>query len=244
MDAILTFHSIDDSGSVLSFPARDLDQLMGTLQRENAHVVTLGEMLANDSAPGRNRVALTFDDGMLSVAGSALPILRRHGARATVFVVSGRVGRDNRWPSQPASAPTFPLMSWENLAALVQAGWEIGAHGVEHAPLTHLDTAAAERELGACRERIQKELNIRVDSFAYPYGAWNPQADRHVQRFYAAAVTTHLAYRSGQAVFRLPRLDTYYLRGVWARRPLFGPLTRTYLGLRGGLRRLRRGGAD
>jgi peptidoglycan/xylan/chitin deacetylase (PgdA/CDA1 family) len=244
MDAILTFHSIDDSGSVLSYPARDLEQLMGALRREQAQVVTLGEMLARGGAPGRNRVALTFDDGMGSVRESALPILREYDARATVFVVSNWVGRDNRWPSQPDEAPAFPLMSWEDLAVLAQAGWEIGGHGADHAPLPDLDTAAAARELGDCRERIRKELNIEAALFAYPYGAWNAQAERHVQQFYTAAVTTRMAYGSGRELFRLPRMDTYYLRGAWARRPLFGSLTRTYLGLRGGLRRLRRGGAD
>jgi len=87
-------------------------------------------------------------------------------------------------------------------------------------------------------------LKIRVRSFAYPYGTWSPQAEGHVQRFYKAAVTTHMSYRSGQTALRLPRLDSYYLRGAWARRPLFGALARSYLGLRGGLRRWRRGGAD
>lgn len=244
MDAILTFHSIDDGGSVLSFPARDLANLLGALARRQVQVLTLGEMLATAGDAGRHRVALTFDDGMLSVVETALPILRDHGARATVFAVSGWVGRNNKWPSQPGHAPEFRLMSWEDLGRLAQAGWEIGGHGADHAPLPDLDAAAAERELRSSQDCIQEKLNLQVDSFAYPYGSWSEQAERYVQRFYKAAVTTHLAYRSGQPNLRLPRLDSFYLRGNWAERSLFGSLTRGYLGLRGGLRRLRRGGAD
>lgn len=48
------------------------------------------------SLPPRT-VCITFDDGYRSVHDLALPVLRRFGLPATVFVTSGHVGKGNMW---------------------------------------------------------------------------------------------------------------------------------------------------
>jgi peptidoglycan/xylan/chitin deacetylase (PgdA/CDA1 family) len=45
----------------------------------------------------RNTVVVTFDDGYVDALTVALPILERYGIPATVFVVSGYVGREFWW---------------------------------------------------------------------------------------------------------------------------------------------------
>src|SRR5688572_13678458 len=131
MDAILAFHSIDDSGSVLSYRRDELAALLDGLREEGVALVPLGELLV-PRRDGRHRVALTFDDGLRSVL-DALPLLR--GVPATIFVVAGRVGLDNRWPSQPAGIARFELLTWPQLAELRDAGFEIGGHTATHPDL-------------------------------------------------------------------------------------------------------------
>jgi peptidoglycan/xylan/chitin deacetylase (PgdA/CDA1 family) len=82
MRAILTFHGMDDSGSVLSYPPKMFDRLLVALQRSGIPVLDLDTLLRQDTKTG---VALTFDDGMRSLFSEGLPILRNHAAPAHCF---------------------------------------------------------------------------------------------------------------------------------------------------------------
>src|SRR6266849_249117 len=103
--AILTYHSIDDSGSVISISAKELEHNLDSLANSSIPVVPLG---AVGQRPGS--VALTFDDGFRNFSTTAARVLERYGFPATIFLVSGFCGRDNQWPGQSSSVPVLPLM--------------------------------------------------------------------------------------------------------------------------------------
>ena len=69
--------------------------------KETKNVVSiseLGEMLRNNTPPPRGTVAITFDDGYLSVLTHAAPILKKYGLPATVLLATGYVDRcENQW---------------------------------------------------------------------------------------------------------------------------------------------------
>ena len=58
-------------------------------------------VIRKDRPAPRQAVLLTFDDGRSSVWSVAAPLLRRHGMRATVFLVPGRMR------SRPVPGPTL-----------------------------------------------------------------------------------------------------------------------------------------
>jgi peptidoglycan/xylan/chitin deacetylase (PgdA/CDA1 family) len=241
MDAILTFHSIDDSGSVLSYRGDDFVALIEGLLEAGTRVVPLATLLSSEATTG-DRVSITFDDGIRTVRTAALPVLTRHRLPATVYVVSGWTGRTNRWPSQPASAQTFDLMDWDELAELRDAGVEIASHGVTHAPLDQLGEPELTAELMDSKRVIEDSLQVEARHFAYPYGASSPRVEVAARRVYASAVTTRLSFlRRADEPYALPRLDSYYLQGPWARRRLSGLLSRSRLRVRGWMRAVRRG---
>ena len=95
--AVLAYHSLDSTGSVISTPPRVFREQMRFLKRDGVPVIDLSELAA-----GANGVAITFDDGFRSVYEHAAPLLGELGFPATVFVVSGHAGGQNNWPSQPA----------------------------------------------------------------------------------------------------------------------------------------------
>lgn len=137
---ILTFHSIDVSGSVISVSPNDFAAHINTLAVEGWQSCTVSQVLEwrqRGDLPGRT-VAITFDDGYRNVFEAALPVLRDHGFTATVFVTAGRCGSDNRWPGQPSQIPTLPMLSWDDVSALSRAGWEIGAQR-HYASSAHVD---------------------------------------------------------------------------------------------------------
>ena len=232
---ILTYHSIDDSGSVISVAPRQFAAHMKALAASGRPVVPLQEVVRT---PGG--VAITFDDGFRSFRESAFPVLRDYGFPATVFVVSRYSGGQNDWPSQPPAIPRMPLMSRQEIAEVSGQGIEVGCHTSTHPRLPALEAEEVERELAECQAAIREMTGAAANTFAYPYGASSEAVRATVARRFAAACGTRLAYlHAGDDPHELPRLDSYYLRDpAWFSRVTTGT-GQMYIAARAALRRVR-----
>jgi peptidoglycan/xylan/chitin deacetylase (PgdA/CDA1 family) len=212
MKAILTYHSVDDSGSVISIDPRTFRRHVEWLASGRVRVVPLDELPTRPET--EDAVALTFDDGFANVGEIAVPLLRHHGLPATLFIVTDAVGTDNRWQGRgDAGIPVLPLLTWDALAKVAEQGIALGAHGCTHADLGSLDAAGTEHEIVASRARLSHELGIDARTFAYAYGRVTDAARDVVAREFHFGCTTRLAtLRAGDDAALLPRLDSYYLR--------------------------------
>lgn len=239
MRAVLTFHSIDDSGSVLSYPPKTFEKLLDALERCDIPILDLDTLLQADTPHG---IALTFDDGMRTMFTEALPILRRYSAPAHLFLTTSVVGATNRWPGQPAGAPLFEMLQWSEIEALQEAGVRVEAHTACHPDLRQLSNAALRDECESADEIIASRLGVRARYFAYPYGLSDARVRAFAGQRYCGSLTTDLRrLRRDEDKAALPRLDTYYLRHDMIFRDLHALHSRAYLGLRRALRLLRNG---
>lgn len=131
-------------------------------------------------------VLLTFDDAYAHLADHALPVLRRYGFSAAVFVVTGHVGGTNAWDEARGSA-TYRLMTAEQIRHWAAQGIEFGAHGRTHADLTTLSGKELEQEVIGSRDDLATLVQQPVTSFAYPYGFQNEAVRACVGRAFALA---------------------------------------------------------
>ena len=93
MRAILTYHSIDSSGSPISLSEEAFRAHVRFFGSGRVAVVPLADL---PSMPDeQDAIAITFDDGFLNFTSSAMPQLSHLGFPATVFVVSDAVGGTN-----------------------------------------------------------------------------------------------------------------------------------------------------
>jgi peptidoglycan/xylan/chitin deacetylase (PgdA/CDA1 family) len=206
--AILAYHSLDPSGSVISVAPDVFRRQMEWLAGSGIPVVPLAEIR---NRPGA--VALTFDDAFANVYEHALPVLARHGFPSTVFVVAGRAGDRNRWAQPVTGIPELELMGWNDLMSAAAAGVTLGAHTVTHPFLTTLDDTDLEREMAACRAAIEDRTGRSAESFAYPYGDVDPRVRAAAARHFRLACGTRLAFVRAEAdPLDLPRIDVYYVR--------------------------------
>jgi peptidoglycan/xylan/chitin deacetylase (PgdA/CDA1 family) len=235
---ILTYHSVDASGSVISVSPRVFRDQMAWLAETGTRVVPLSEIQSTPAA-----VALTFDDGFQNFFEHVMPVLDQHRFPATVFVVSGYCGAANTWPSQPLRPPVgrIDLMSWSELEQVAKAGISVGSHTATHPFLTHLPEPEVEEELRSSRTMIEDRTGRSVITFAYPYGDSSAAVRRAAARYYSLACGTELAFVSSDSdSMELPRLDVFYLqRQFWFER-LRTEYGAAYLAARRSLRRLRR----
>jgi peptidoglycan/xylan/chitin deacetylase (PgdA/CDA1 family) len=237
MRAILTFHSIDSSGSVLSCPRDRFETLLRALEKAKMPIMTIGDLLRNETRRG---VALTFDDGMKSVLTDALPVLTAFSAPAHLFLSTGFMGGDNRWPGQPPDAPVFDTLDWNDVEALHAGGVHIEGHTISHPDLRLLSDSEIEAECCAANEHIRQKTGVMPLYFAFPYGYHDARVRTLTRRHYAACVTTELrALGEAEDNTALPRLDSYYLQSDYIQRNLATPLVRTYLTFRNILRHVR-----
>jgi peptidoglycan/xylan/chitin deacetylase (PgdA/CDA1 family) len=239
MRAILTYHSIDSSGSPVSLPEDTFRAHVRFFGSGRVRVVPLADL---PSMPDdQDAIALTFDDAFLNFTSSALPLLSHLGFPATIFVVSDAVGGTNAWGGQETPGiPTLPLMDWRDLEAARNAGFEIGAHSRRHPDLTTLSPAQLEDETAGCVERILSALGQRPLRFAYPYGAVNDVVARVTRDVFEQSVTTELRpVASDDDAALLPRLDAWYFRRVGELERWGSPAFRRRIWIRAQGRRVR-----
>ncbi len=212
---ILTYHSVDDSGSVVSVAPALFARQMAHLAAHGWRTLTVAQAvghLQRGAVPERH-VAITFDDGYRNVFTEAFPVLRRHGFTATVFLVTDYVGRDNGWPGHQPPMGTRPLMGWDDALVMWEQGVELGAHTGTHPDLTRLAPDPVEAEVARSVAEIEARTGAPVETFAYPYGAVDGAALAAARRHVRAACTTRLGRaRPGDDLHLLDRIDAFYVR--------------------------------
>ena len=210
--AILTYHSIDDSGSPISIAPEQFRAHVEWLVSSETPVVPLDTLIGLPQSA--NAIALTFDDGFKNFGETAAPLLIEHGLPATLFIVSDAVGRTNAWSaSRDPGIPVLPLLDWHELGRLAEGPISLGAHTRTHPRLSKLTEAAVVDEVAGSRERLQSETGFTPRSFAYPYGDVDERAAALVKAHFGIGCTTELRpLAATEDASRLPRLDAYYMR--------------------------------
>jgi peptidoglycan/xylan/chitin deacetylase (PgdA/CDA1 family) len=238
---LLAFHAVGEGPAPLVVPEATFARQVAALRRAGCTALTVSELLRRlwDRRLPPRAVAITFDDGYASVHRRARPILADAGFVATVLPVTARLGRRPGWPG----APEERLLTEDEIADLVAAGWEVGAHTHTHRALPGLEEAAVRDELERPREILARIAGRPPGCFAYPYGAHDPTARRLAARAYEACLTIG-AGRVGRGTRpeRVPRVDAWYARRPAVLAMLHGPVGGAYLAARAAGRALARWG--
>jgi len=204
---VLLYHAVGSGPMATSMARfrRQMQWLAGV-----ARVVSLEALL--DPQPGTGPVvAITFDDGYSSVHDAALPVLERLGLLATVYVNTGWIGDQQARASQPELGHQLgeTFMRWSEAEALVQAGWTVGSHGVDHLDLTRVSGDVCRRQLVQSRDEISRRLKMDCVHFAYPWGRNTAQLRALVRQcgYRYAAGGQHGPLRSGFDPMAFPRIN-------------------------------------
>ena len=240
MRAILTYHSIDESGSPISISEDVFRRQILWLARSSVRVVSLDALMRLPA--DADAVALTFDDGFVNFGDIAAPLLAEYDLPSTLFVVADAVGRTNRWPGRAdRGVPELPLLDWDSLARVQALRVDIGAHTRTHASLLRLTNGRLQDEVLGGAERIREAIGWTPTTFAYPYGAVSDAAVAMVASRFSWGCTTEMrSVSENEARALLPRLDMFYLREAGQLERWGTARFRYHLRLRAGARLVRR----
>ena len=172
---VLLYHHVADDtpASTSTSPElfhRQMDWLAGNGYQVLPLPAVVDSLQRGRPLPDRT-VALTFDDGYVSVYTEAFPHLRVRGWPFTVFVCPESIDRGRG-----------PVMDWDQLREMAAAGATVANHGLRH---DHLQQRRPDEGDAAWRARVRTELleaQARIEDeigdvsgvFAYPYGEFDP----------------------------------------------------------------------
>jgi peptidoglycan/xylan/chitin deacetylase (PgdA/CDA1 family) len=199
---VLTYHGIDPNvDSQYTVTPRAFAEQMAMLKQAGFHPISAEQFARFPGGSAKDLpsrpILITFDDGQLDSYRYADPILRRNGFRATMFVITDPVDRDNPY-----------YLRWDEFRQLRDSGrWDLQLHAGAMHKMVRIDGkgtpgaayanrmwtdgrlesfAAYQRrvtnDLDLGLRRMRKELGpVRADLFAYPFsadGSWQTNDPR------------------------------------------------------------------
>jgi len=171
--SVLLYHRVtDDARDNLSVGIEQFDRQMAFVSR-HCRVLSIEDVATGKlaSSPRRPAVCVTFDDGYLDNYLHAVPILIKHGVTAGFFVSTGIVTSQGDFPHDVERGnPRLPVMTWDQLREMRDAGFTIGSHSVNHIDCASESEEVVRRELTESKETLRRELGQSDCFFAYPYG--------------------------------------------------------------------------
>lgn len=180
---ILQYHHVaTDTPPSTSISPADFRSHLEYLQDNGFTVIALDQMiesLRNHQQIPDKSVAITFDDGYLSIYEEAFPTLRSFNFPFTVFI-----------STQPIDDRQANFMTWAQIREMADTGVVIANHMVYHPYMLdrlqeESDDAWINRlraELLSAEERIQANTGESFKYLAYPYGEFDLQIKRMLEQ--------------------------------------------------------------
>jgi len=175
--AILGYHKVGEPpGGWATWSYVSKEKFEGDLHFLRDHgwqVIDASTLLAGlddqDTLPP-NAALITFDDGYRSNLEVAVPVLRRFGYPAVIFVPTQFIGGYNAFDADIQYEPHEAICGWDELSELERNGISVQSHGISHRRFSALSPGEQDHELAASKAVLESELGKRVELFSFPYG--------------------------------------------------------------------------
>lgn len=173
---VLMYHDITYlPKNSLGMSATQFDREMTWLYQHEFHPINLGQLYGafyHGYKLPSHPLVITFDDGYKSVYTNAFPELKKYHFQATVFMITGAVGRSTG----------FPELSWNDLQTMESSGLiDVESHTVHHIALSLASPAAQQAELVGSAKTLQAQLHHPILYFCYPSSNYNQQTIRNLK---------------------------------------------------------------
>ena len=170
--------------------AAHLDRLMGVASEMGFSSIDYDDLDAWRRGTGGlppRPIMLDFDHPVTSMRYEVYEVLNRYGYRGNLFI--NTAGIEAMLSGPLPDRDERPFMTWEEIGELVEAGWHIGAHTVNHPNLStiSLEDPTGEKirtELVESDATIERRLGIRPRDFAFTGTSWSSMAESVVMLRY------------------------------------------------------------
>jgi len=160
-----------NSGTRTHVSQADFEAQMNYLKTSGYRIITVDQLMRfldfQDPVPAK-AIVITIDSGWRSVRDIALPILKKYGFPATLFIATDLIGQQG-------------ALKWQDIRYLDKNGIDIQCLTKSYRDLANPRKIESfktywqnlETELAQSKALIQRNLNKECRYLAYPYGATN-----------------------------------------------------------------------
>ncbi|MBP7274880.1 MAG: polysaccharide deacetylase family protein [Kiritimatiellae bacterium] len=209
---VLMYHHIsDDPGQdVWTVGAEEFERQIRFLKEQGYQSILPDDWVAaarGETALPAKPILITFDDGLQSILTHVEPILKRHGFRAIVYVITRNLAETE---NDRRSYEGKPCLIWPEARALHERGViAIGSHSHTHSK----HPSVLEREMTISRRTARERAGLDLRHYCYPYGVHPPglmKAAREAGYLTAMVCENTLsAAPDAQDPYGIPRVSVY-----------------------------------
>lgn len=195
---ILMYHHVDDKSGSLYVSKSTFAGQMDYLVNKGYNTVTLSDVVESlqglRTLPAKPLV-ITFDDGYQDNYLNAYPILRERNMKATFFIITQLVGGGE-------------YLTWDQLREMTGNPLvTVGDHTLSHKAVVMETETQMKDEILSAQSILESRLGVKVNTFAYPYGSLNSNAEKILREGeFIAAVTTQRGLSCAKLPYDLPRI--------------------------------------
>ncbi len=165
---VIYYHSVKKEG------IRQFERQMAYLAKKHT-VVKASHIKPVPTHGKRTIVVITFDDAFVSVLKNALPILKKWGLPANIFVPTNNLGKPPQWEMLDCCLDDKDetVINKQQVANLNNGEFEVSSHTVSHPALTDIDEDRLMYELLNSKRELERMIGCKVLAISYPYGAYD-----------------------------------------------------------------------
>lgn len=201
---MLYYHSVNPSeaNEIIISPEKLKNQLM-LIKNLGYNTITIDELndylTSNKNIPEKS-IVISFDDGYMDNYTYAFPILKELNMKATIFLITS--GIDDGY-----------YLSSDQIKEMASYGIDFESHTVSHKKLDTLTYEEQLSELKNSKITLENLLNKKINTIAYPFGAYNEDTIKAAKEAnYTLAFTTKYGnIHIGDSLLELNRIyvNTY-----------------------------------
>jgi peptidoglycan/xylan/chitin deacetylase (PgdA/CDA1 family) len=168
----LLFHSVlPEPGYNLShFPSETFKNFIKIVYKQQLQPITISDtIIAGKNDCELKKILITFDDGLENIYSNAIEILNEFNFKATIFCVTGFLGRESSWDVYRGSTH----LNAASVRLISSCGHEIGSHSHTHANLPYLSRMNLIKELRDSKKILEDITGKEIKSISFPHGSWD-----------------------------------------------------------------------
>lgn len=189
---VLMYHAVSDNpwgDTTLFVSIKNFELQMKHLYDNGYTPLFLNEI---DSAKNYDKpIVVTFDDGYKNIYDYAYPILKKYNVKSSFYLITDWMDGDT-------------YISPEMVVELDKSKlFEIGVHTKTHVKLGTLDYDTQYNEIIESKNTLEKLLNKKITTIAYPYGSYNTDTINITKSAFDYAVTVESGFNYSNKLDRL-----------------------------------------
>lgn len=175
------YHALSDNvvSNKYTLTAEKFRQHLSIIKNLGKSGVNLASQYDNKNNSDSN-IIITFDDGHISNAKMAVPILREFKFSATFFVTTNRINNGTEW------------LKWEDISEMLKLGMDVQVHGHTHVFLDESNAQVLEKELFEPKRLMKEKLSHEVRHFSLPGGRFSKETMSMAKTFNYLSISTSI----------------------------------------------------